>query len=93
MNSSPVKRSPLNFFLIVYGLSIPLWIIETMIEIKGMPLDIPVTDIVAAFTPLIAAGILIYNEEGRVGMAANLLYVFRCCYNIYCFAATGTRFI
>jgi membrane protease YdiL (CAAX protease family) len=68
MNSSTVKRSPLKFFLIVYGLSIPLWIIETMIEIKGLPLDIPVTDIVAAFTPLIAASILVYKEEGRIGI-------------------------
>ena len=65
---STTNKSPLKFFLIVYGLSIPLWIIETMINVKGLPLDIPVTDILAAFTPLIAASILIYKEEGRVGI-------------------------
>ena len=65
---STTNKSPLKFFLIVYGLSIPLWIIETMIDVKGLPLDIPVTDILAAFTPLIAASILIYKEEGRVGI-------------------------
>ena len=65
---STTNRQPLKFFLIVYGLSIPLWIIETMIDVKGLPLDIPVTDILAAFTPLIAASILIYKEEGRVGI-------------------------
>ena len=65
---STTNRQPLKFFLIVYGLSIPLWIIETMINVKGLPLDIPVTDILAAFTPLIAASILIYKEEGRVGI-------------------------
>ncbi len=68
MNSSTVKRSPLKFFLIVYGLSIPLWLIETMIDVKGLPLDIPITDIFAAFTPLIAAAILVYKEEGFVGI-------------------------
>ena len=65
--ASPNRR-PLKFFLIVYGLSVPLWIIETMIDIKGLPLDIPITDILAAFTPLIAAGILVYKEEGHNGI-------------------------
>jgi membrane protease YdiL (CAAX protease family) len=68
MNIASVKRSPLKFFLIVYGLSIPLWIIETMIDVNGLPLDIPITDIIAAFTPLIAASILVYKEEGRPGI-------------------------
>lgn len=67
-NSTASNRSPLKFFLIVYGLSIPLWIIETFIDVKGLPLDIPVTDIVAAFTPLIAACLLVYKEEGRPGI-------------------------
>ncbi len=69
MNSSSVKRSPLKFFLIVYGLSIPLWLIETFIDVKGLPLDIPITDILAAFTPLIAATILVHKEEGRGGIS------------------------
>ncbi|MFZ1676763.1 MAG: CPBP family intramembrane glutamic endopeptidase [Saprospiraceae bacterium] len=67
------NKSPLKFFLIVYGLSIPLWILETMIDVKGLPLDIPITDIVAAFTPLFAACILIYKEEGRWGI--NKLFI------------------
>ncbi|WP_201322618.1 CPBP family intramembrane glutamic endopeptidase [Pseudanabaena sp. lw0831] len=66
-NSKSENRSPLKFFLLVYGLSIPLWIIETRIDIKGLPLDIPITDILAAFTPLIAANILVYKEEGIIG--------------------------
>jgi uncharacterized protein len=64
----PENHSPLKFFLLVYGLSIPLWIIETRIDVKGLPLDMPITDIVAAFTPLIAASILVYKEEGRIGL-------------------------
>ncbi|PZO36180.1 MAG: CPBP family intramembrane metalloprotease [Pseudanabaena frigida] len=62
------NRSPLKFFLLIYGFSIPLWMIETRIDVKGLPLDIPITDILAAFTPLIAASILIYKEEGFIGI-------------------------
>jgi len=76
MNSSIINRSPLKFFLIVYGLSIPLWILETMIDVKGLPLDIPITDIVAAFTPLMAACILIYKEEGRNGITKLFKRIF-----------------
>ena len=70
MNSKSVSinKSPLKFFLIVYGLSIPLWIIERFIDVKGLPLNIPITDILAAFTPLIAATILVYKEHGRIGI-------------------------
>jgi uncharacterized protein len=62
------NHSPLKFFLLVYGLSIPLWIIETRIDIKRLPLDFSITDILAAFTPLIAASILVYKEEGNIGL-------------------------
>ncbi len=64
----PAKKSPLIFFLLVYGLSFPFWIIETMVDIKGLPLDIPITDILAAFAPLTAASILVYKEEGSMGI-------------------------
>lgn len=67
-NSAPDNHSPLKFFLLVFGLSIPLWIIETRIDVKGLPLDIPITDILAAFTPTIAASILVYKEEGLIGV-------------------------
>ncbi|WP_373551167.1 CPBP family intramembrane glutamic endopeptidase [Haliscomenobacter sp.] len=68
MDTYKGTRTPLKFFLLVYGFSIPLWIIETMIDIKGLPLDIPITDIAAAFTPLIVASILIYKEEWHSGV-------------------------
>jgi hypothetical protein len=66
-NSKPENRSPLKFFLLVYGLSIPLWIIEIIIDVKRLPLNFSITDILAAFTPLIAATILVYKEEGLIG--------------------------
>ena len=61
MKNVPAKKSPLTFFLFVYGLSIPFWVIETMIDVKGLPLDIPITDILAAFAPLVAASVLFHT--------------------------------
>ncbi len=58
----------LKFFLLVFALSIPLWIIETMVDVKRSALDFSITDILAAFTPLIAASILTYKEAGRAGI-------------------------
>jgi len=70
------NKSPLKFFLLVFGLSIPFWIIETMIDVKGLPLDIPITDIFAALTPLIAATILVYKEEGLIGITKLVKRIF-----------------
>jgi uncharacterized protein len=68
-NSKPENRSPLKFFLIVFGLSIPLWIIDLMIDAKRSSLlNFSVIDILSAFIPLIAGCILIYKEEGKGGV-------------------------
>jgi hypothetical protein len=62
--SASSRRSPFLFFLLVYALSIPLWIINA-IHPMHIPVDnLPVTDIVATFTPMVAASILVYREEG-----------------------------
>lgn len=66
------KRSPLKFFILVYALSIPLWTINVIFPIK-LPVDnLPVTDIVATFTPMIVASILVYRDERLLGVK-NLL--------------------
>ncbi len=68
-NSKPENRSPLKFFLIVFGLSIPFWIIDLMIDSKRTSLlNFSIIDIVTAFIPLIAGCILIHKEEGRSGV-------------------------
>ena len=68
-NSKPENRSPLNFFLIVFGLSIPLWIIDLIIDAKRTSfLNFSIIDIITAFIPLIAGCILIYKEEGKSGV-------------------------
>jgi hypothetical protein len=64
-NASP-KRSPLRFFLLVFALSIPIWLIE--------PRDWPITASVG--TPLIAALILVYREDGQAGTSRLLRRVF-----------------
>ncbi len=66
--STRPNRQALKFFLLVFALSIPLWIIEIFIDVKRSRLDFSITDILAAFTPLIAACILVYKEEGRSGL-------------------------
>ncbi|MBC6430634.1 CPBP family intramembrane metalloprotease [Nostoc sp. HG1] len=74
--STSSNKSPLKFFLLVFALAIPLWVIGTMVKVKGLPLDVPVTDFIAAFIPLIAACILVYKEEGTIGIKSLLKRVF-----------------
>lgn len=69
------KRSPFLFFALVYVLSIPLWVLNVIYPVK-LPIggdNLPATDIVATFTPMIAASILVYREEGLSGGVKNLL--------------------
>jgi membrane protease YdiL (CAAX protease family) len=58
-----MNRSPLKFFVLVFALSVPIWLIE--------PRDWPVTASVGA--PLMAALILVYREEGGDGGVRSLL--------------------
>jgi uncharacterized protein len=67
-----VARSPTVFFLLVYALTIPFWVLSGMIKINGLPDNLPVTDAGATFVPLIAAMILIHREQGPSGIR-NLL--------------------
>jgi uncharacterized protein len=60
------KRSPLRFFLSVFALSVPIWLVE--------PQDWPVTASVGV--PFIAALILVYREEGFAGTRRLLRRVF-----------------
>ena len=61
-----MNRSPLKFFLLVFALSIPFWLIQ--------PRDWPISASVGA--PLIAALILVYREEGRGGVRRLLSKAF-----------------
>ncbi|HEY0667741.1 MAG TPA: type II CAAX endopeptidase family protein [Sphingobacteriaceae bacterium] len=63
-----MKKSVSWFFILVYVLSAPFWLIQLFINKTNLPLDIPITDIIAAFTPMISACIIVYNEKGRKGV-------------------------
>lgn len=75
-NNMPSKRSPLIFFILLYILAIPFWMLNFMVKVDGLPLDIPVTDLVLAFMPLAAAAILVYREEGSCGARRLLKRIF-----------------
>lgn len=63
-----VNHQILSFFILVFGLSIPLWLLQLLIKNNSLPLNIPITDILAAFTPLLAGIILSYIEYGKAGV-------------------------
>ena len=77
-NSTALKGSPYLFFVLVYAISIPFWVLNTIFPIK-LPVDnLPVTDIAATFTPMVAASILMYREEGFEGVKNLLKRAFDC---------------
>ena len=66
------RKSPQRFFLLVFALSIPFWLIGAMAG-RGLPLpmNLPVSALMFP-CPLIAALILVYREE-RLGGVRRLL--------------------
>jgi hypothetical protein len=64
------RRSPLKFFLLVFALSMPLWLIGAVASLQLLP-GLPVSSLMA-FCPLIAASILVYRE-GKLTDVIELL--------------------
>jgi membrane protease YdiL (CAAX protease family) len=64
------KRSPLKFFLLVFILSLPLWMIGALAPLQLLP-GLPVSSLMA-FCPLIAASILVYKEDKITGVTGLL---------------------
>jgi membrane protease YdiL (CAAX protease family) len=63
------RRSPWIFFLLVFVLSVPFWLVGPMAEPllqKAIPIDLPLSAL-QAVNPLIAASILVYGENGSDG--------------------------
>lgn len=65
---STAPDHPWLFFVLIYGLSVPFWIMGTQITHSVLPDNLPITDIGAALTPTIAAVILRYREAGANGV-------------------------
>jgi|SRR5215203_759125 len=70
------RRSPLEFFLLVFALAIPFWLVGALAG-RGLPLPmkLPVSSL-QAFCPLIAALILVYREDKLGGIKRLLKRVF-----------------
>lgn len=69
------KNHPLAFFVLVYAISAPFWIIGIGQGKSGLPDNIPITDIGATLSPFIAACILIHRENGGSGLKRFLCRV------------------
>jgi len=62
------ERSPALFFVVVFVLAVPFWILGTVLEPpEGVPLSLPWTAL-QFVCPLVAAVILVYREEGSGGV-------------------------
>ena len=72
--ASPVlgsqSRLPLKFFALVFVLSVPFWLIGAATSLKLLP-GLPIAAL-GAFCPVIAAVVLIYRQNGRVGVMSLL---------------------
>lgn len=66
------RRSPRAFFGLVYLLSAPLWILSRVVHVGGLPDNLPITDVVATFVPMLAGALLVWRHEGRAGVALFL---------------------
>ena len=58
-----VKRSPLPFFIPIFVLSLPFWVLGAMSASPEGPTNIPLS-IIGGYTPLVAAAILVWHKEG-----------------------------
>jgi len=75
--SASVKRSPLTFFVLLFALSLPFWLLGAIAEhfSIGLPFNLPVSAL-QAFFPLITALILVSREEQPGGRSRLLKRVF-----------------
>ena len=55
---------PWQYFLLVYALSAPFWLLSLFLKHSPLPDNLPLTDIGAALTPTVAAALLRYREGG-----------------------------
>ena len=68
------RRSPLKFFLLVYGLSLPIWVISAITNLELMP-GVPLSGLIAV-CPVLAAALLVYQENKAAGVIALLKRAF-----------------
>lgn len=59
---------PLAFFAILLVCSVPFWLLAQVFRSNALPDNIPVTDIGATLSPLVAACVLVHREDGWAGV-------------------------
>lgn len=64
------RRSPLRFFLLAFALSAPIWLLGAVTGAQ-LTADLPVSSFIWV-TPVLAASILVYRENGTAGVARLL---------------------
>jgi membrane protease YdiL (CAAX protease family) len=64
------KRSPLKFFLVVFALSIPIWLTGFLTPLQLAP-GLPLSSLML-FCPVVAASILVYRENRMAGVTGLL---------------------
>ena len=71
------NKSPLKFFLLVFVLSIPFWILGAVAAdfTEILPIKLPISALMT-FCPLIAAAILVYKERKFQGVKELLKLTF-----------------
>jgi uncharacterized protein len=74
MSASP-KTSPWVFFLLVFLLSVPFWLLGATRGRLPVPIFLPISALMA-FTPMIAALVLVYRDDGADGAMGFLKRAF-----------------
>jgi membrane protease YdiL (CAAX protease family) len=69
-HTTPGNRSPLAFFLLVFALSIPFWVVGASTGLMITP-DLPISSFIW-ICPVIAASLLRFCEDGTPGVAGLL---------------------
>ncbi|RKV83233.1 MAG: CPBP family intramembrane metalloprotease, partial [Neisseria sp.] len=67
---------PWQYFLLVYALSAPFWLLSLFLKHSPLPDNLPLTDIGAALTPTVAAALLRYREGGMAAVRSLFGRVF-----------------
>ncbi len=73
--SASLKGSPLTFFVLVFALALPFWLLGALVKHVPLPINLPVSAL-QFVCPLIAAFILVYREEKLSGVKRLLKSVF-----------------
>lgn len=70
------ERSASTYFLLVYALTVPVWVLSSLLGNKlPIPVNLPIS-VLAFANPLIAAAILAYRREGASGVRQLLARAF-----------------